>query len=217
MHIIRLGHLDTIDGQPTLTLQDPNNQERKSFGLKQETYDMLASLDPTVHDRVFTDEETARLNEFEQLGVVSMVSEEILFEGYPAFSIVPVFRKPVRIVETLEEGYLFRSEEEGAKDFYLSEYGARFALHSNPASNLLDILHQVEAEALADVDSKEAFLDEEELADFVTDDYLMPDAEPGEDFNDYLAREAFTFIKNVLDADVATFESPFYGPRTTEA
>jgi hypothetical protein len=144
MHVVQLGYLSDVDGEPNVTLQDPRTEERKGHRLDPSMYALVQALDPTdtVHD--FTSEEWRYLHGFARLGIVAITSDR---DSVDELTFIPVPRADISFVGMTDGGYQLTSSLSG--EFELSEHSTRFLGMADSRRSLAEIVRSVQQEAVA--------------------------------------------------------------------
>ncbi|MBF4625623.1 hypothetical protein [Clavibacter sp. VKM Ac-2872] len=188
MHVIQLGHLGVLDGQPNLALQDPLTRRTRHFSPRPEDAELLRSIDPTRTDQDFTEEERRRLVGFARLGIVALYGDDAPLS---ALDVIPAPRVDIVLDAVLDEGYRFTSASD--EPFELTEYGARFLYRVDGRRTLGEIALATRDDALAD-DADRAAIEEgvQRL---------------GMSFEEFLTEEAYRFVSSLRGRVALTFET----------
>ncbi|MFT7766809.1 hypothetical protein [Clavibacter tessellarius] len=189
MHVVQLGYLSEVDGEPNVTLQDPRTEERKGHRLDPAMFALLQALDPTdtVHD--FTPEEWRCLRGFARLGIVAITSDQ---DSVDELTFIPVPRADIRFVGMTDRGYQLTSTL--GETFELSEHSTRFLGMADSKRSLAEIVAAVEQEALARAEER-PYIEEIER-------------ESGASFGEFLEAEAYRFIRALRGNQAVSFEPP---------
>lgn len=187
MHVLGLGYLSEVDGEPNVTIQDPRTEERKAYRLDPSMYALLHELDPadTVHD--FTPEEWRYLRGFARLGIVALTSDR---DSVDELTFIPVPRADIRFIGMTDGGYELTSTL--GRTFELSEHSTRFLGMADSKRSLAEIVAAVQQEALARAEEQPAI---EEI-----------ERESGASFGEFLEAEAYRFIRALRGNDAVSFE-----------
>jgi hypothetical protein len=184
---VRLGYLTPTEGGYTLTVGDRAGGDKRGVKLTPAYYSLISSLDPAVGDREFGAEELGLLGWLADQGFIALVKGD----AAPGdFTVVPVPRREMAIVEELEEGYLLRVGDD--ESFAVSELGARFLPLIDGERTLGQIAEAVKTDVLADP--------EERLS------VVQNELEQGRTFDSFLADEAFVLIRDLTASGAITFE-----------
>ena len=187
MHVVRLGYLSEVDGEPNVTVQDPRTEERKGYRLDPAMFALLHALDPTdtVHD--FTPEEWRYLRGFARLGIVAITSDQ---DSVDELTFIPVPRPDIRFVGMTDRGYQLTSTL--GRTFELSEHSTRFLGLADSRRSLAEIVRSVQQEAVARAEEQS--------------DIERIERESGASFGEFLEAEAYRFIRALRGNDAVSFE-----------
>jgi hypothetical protein len=187
MHVVQLGYLSEVDGEPNITVQDPRTEERKGHRLDPSMYALLQALDPTdtVHD--FTPEEWRYLRGFARLGIVAITSDR---DSVDELTFIPVPRADISFVGMTDGGYRLTSSL--SVEFELSEHSTRFLGLADSKRSLAEIVAAVQQEALARTEER-PYIEEIER-------------ESGASFGEFLEAEAYRFIRALRGNEAVSFE-----------
>lgn len=186
-HWVRLGYFHESEGHHAVVIGDRAHGEKKTLKITPQHYDLLKSLDVTLHDQPFTKQEDAMLLIFVRAGIIEIVDESSSFDDFTA---IPVTRNPIKYVEEYEQGYLVQAGN--AEAFQLTEIGSLIAAKVDGSKPLSTILEEVKAEVLSDIDNRIAIKDEAINAGVTVDDFFK--------------METFQFMKQMMSSHAMTFE-----------
>lgn len=146
---VRLGYLTPFESGHTLTVGDRTGGDKRGVKLTPAYYTVISSLDPTVGDREFTEEELGLLGWLAGQGFIALVTSDA---GLEDLTVVPVPRRDIAVVEDLDEGYLIRAGDDAP--FAVSELGARFLPFVDGERTLAQIAQAVKTVVLADPEGR---------------------------------------------------------------
>lgn len=188
LHIIPLGYFTQVAGEWEVTVGDrPSGMKKFGLRLHREDFELLASLDPGVQNRVFSTRERALLARLAEVGLVRFHRPD---SGVEDLDLIPVPRKDFILEEILDEGY--RIGIGSNESLTVSEYASRFITKINGTRSVREIVGAIEKEALADPEDAEAIAEYEK--------------ESGEPFPKYLYTVAIETVGDLHRSGAATFE-----------
>lgn len=184
---VRLGYVTPVESGYTLTVGDRTGGNKRGVQLTPAYNSLINSLDPTVGDREFGAEELGLLGWLADQGFIALVKGDAALGD---FTVVPVPRRDLAIVEEQEEGYLVRVGDD--EPFAVTELGARFLPLIDGARSLGKIAEAVKADLLADAEERLTVEKNEK--------------DQGRTFDSFLAEEAFVLIRDLTSSGAITFE-----------
>ena len=184
---VRLGYLTPFESDYVLTVGDHTGGTKRGVKLTPTHFELISSLDPTVNDRQFTNEELGLLGWLAGQGFIALIADD----AHPdEFAIIPVPRQEMSYEEILTEGYRVRAGDN--EPFFVSELGARFLSLIDGQRTLGQIAEKVKENLLSDPEGRVSVLQNE--------------SEYGRTLNQFLSEEAFGLIQSALTSGAITFE-----------
>lgn len=186
--VVRLGYFSNFKGGHSITVGDRIGGLKRGLGLPPEYYELLSSVDPTVHNREFTLEEQAMLCWMDEHEIVSLIRGGT---DLADFGVIPVPRQAMTLVEDLRQGYRIRVGD--LETISISELGARFLPLIDGHRTLGEIAAVIKRDTLANPSDRNVIRKNEE--------------KQGRTFDSFLREEAFIFIRQTMNSGAMTFES----------
>jgi len=187
VHAIRLGYLSIAMGRPNLTVVDQVSGVARGMFLREEDYDFLSGLDPSVPSQSFTPE---------QEGLLLTLERDSAFAFYrtgdplETLDLIPVKRADIAVVGETEDGFLMRVGPQ--LPFEVTALGSRLFEYLVTGTKLGDVVIAARDEMLSDPEEREILAEIEQ--------------EESRPLQDILTDELFILIRQLVQAGAITIE-----------
>lgn len=194
LHVIPLGIIRWFEGENHRCLTVSNRvggKKRSDAWLKDEYFDLLATIDITVADRVFTEREHEILNSLARENMVHFFDPT---EDIRSLDLLMVVQQKVIKIADIEAGLRLWFDEE--RFFDLSWLGERLARAASSAKSVGEIIGTITDDLVSD----------KAAADFISDIEAMS----GETFSEYMQGETLRQLQIIHEQNYMSFEPGVY-------